>query len=105
MLAAPIGTVNHTNRPPAPGTYKASKHLQVLRTKEDETPANKTAYARAIIARYSALDTRVVFSFNIVEVQHYHPLARAKTSGSIPIIRCGQGIDLPGLILCLYYVK
>ena len=58
MLAAPIGTVNHTNRPPAPGTYKASKHFQVLCNKEDETPGNKTAYP-APIGTYRALDTRV----------------------------------------------
>ena len=61
MLAAPIGTVNHTNRPPASGTYNASKHLQVLRTKEDETPANKTAYAPATMSGYSALNTCVKF--------------------------------------------
>jgi hypothetical protein len=59
MLAAPIGTVNHTNRPPASGTYKASKHILVLRTLEDETPGYKTAYPEATMSSYRAQGTRV----------------------------------------------
>ena len=59
---------------------------------EDKTPVYKTAYP-APIGTYRALDTRVVFGFNIVEAQHYNPLARAKTGWSASTIRCGQRHD------------